>query len=109
MDLSLETAFTAQVQKAERLAEEEQSLRTKNGKNGGKARAHLEELMGDLRRALTFLGTHETAKIVVVIDTHCADNGFPMYAGNDSMSYQACSLFEVSLPTAYVSSSFDTS
>jgi hypothetical protein len=43
-----------------------------------------------------FLAEHPTAKIVVVIDTHCLENGFFVWrgAGSDML---ACTLYEVSV------------
>ena len=113
MELSLETSFAAQLEEAERLADEEAARHRKGGKKRvptpaaeaeveageGTARARLDRLSGDLEEALHFLKVHETAKMVVVVDTHCGDNGFPMFTGSDPTSYQACSLFEVSFST----------
>jgi hypothetical protein len=44
-----------------------------------------------------FLTKHRTAKIVVVIDTHCMDNGYFVYTGESPEQYQACSLKEVGI------------
>ena len=43
------------------------------------------------------LKTYETAKIVIILDTHCELNGRFIYAGSqsDPASYEACSLKEV--------------
>ena len=45
-----------------------------------------------------FLKAHRTAKIVVVIDTHCLDNRYFVYTGDSADEYKACSLKEVSIP-----------
>lgn len=37
-----------------------------------------------------FLSIHRTAKIVIIIDTHCLENGAFVWVGNDPVSYQAC-------------------
>ena len=47
--------------------------------------------------AETFLKRHRTAKIVVIIDTHCLDeNGAFVYTGHSPDTYKACLLPEVS-------------
>jgi hypothetical protein len=44
-----------------------------------------------------FLTKHSTAKILVVVDTHCLqENGALLWEGNDSQSYGACPLWQVS-------------
>ena len=43
-----------------------------------------------------FLEKHETAKVIMVIDTHCLENGFFVYTGASAESYKACSLKEAS-------------
>jgi hypothetical protein len=47
--------------------------------------------------AVDFLDRHPTAKIVVVIDTHCLEEtgGF-IFKGNTPETYAACSMAEVS-------------
>ena len=42
-----------------------------------------------------FLAEFPTAKIVVIIDTHCLKNGFFVWTGNSKDSYQACPLLAV--------------
>lgn len=44
-----------------------------------------------------FIKRYDTAKILIIIDTHCGDNGRFMYAGDDEKKteYKACSLPEV--------------
>ena len=44
-----------------------------------------------------FFKRHPTAKIIVVIDTHCIENGGFVYAGNSPQTFQACLLPEVSV------------
>lgn len=46
-------------------------------------------------QAKKFLKKYELAKIVVVIDTHCLDNGCFVYGGDTSEDYMACSLEQV--------------
>ena len=43
-----------------------------------------------------FMRKNTSAKIVVVIDTHCLDNGAFVYTGNSPDTYQGCLLPEVS-------------
>lgn len=43
-----------------------------------------------------FLKKHKTAKIIVVLDTHCIDNGFFVWSGTSEDNYRACRLLEVS-------------
>lgn len=44
-----------------------------------------------------FLKRHPTAKIVLIIDTHCLrETGLFVWGGHDAASYQACSLLSVS-------------
>jgi hypothetical protein len=47
--------------------------------------------------AKEFLDRHPTAKIVVIIDTHSAENGGFIYEGNSPGNYQMCFMLEVSL------------
>ena len=51
-----------------------------------------------LQEVQQFLSDHETAKIVVIVETHASDNGRFMWCGDDKdkNSYEACTLFEVS-------------
>ena len=44
-----------------------------------------------------FLDQHRTAKIIVVVDTHCIqETGGFLWYGHDANTYQSCSLYEVS-------------
>lgn len=43
-----------------------------------------------------FLGRHPTAKIVLIVDTHCLDNGAFVYEGHSPETYKGCRLEEVS-------------
>lgn len=66
----------------------------------------LYEVISDSAAAEQFLKAHPTAKIVVVIDTHCIENGFFIYKGISPENYAACSLLEVSgiyCPNPFVS------
>lgn len=44
-----------------------------------------------------FLNYYPTAKIVVVIETHCLENGRFVWTGESPTTYEACSLLEVRL------------
>ena len=44
-----------------------------------------------------FLKLHETARIVVIIDTHCLENSAFVWAGNSLDTYKGCFLYEVSM------------
>ena len=56
-----------------------------------------EELMDLVVEARDFLAKHSLAKILIVIDIHCLENGAFIWKGNTPVSYQGCSLLEVSL------------
>ena len=49
------------------------------------------------KAAETFLEEFPTAKIVVIIDSHCLENGFFVWNGDTKSSYQACPLLAVRL------------
>ncbi|KAF9646686.1 hypothetical protein BDM02DRAFT_3188658 [Thelephora ganbajun] len=48
----------------------------------------------DVSLAERFLGTHSMAKIIIVIHTHCLNNGFFVWTGDSPETYHACSLLE---------------
>lgn len=49
------------------------------------------------REATDFLLDHPTAKIVVVIDTHCLDNGYYIWSRDGNTNdFQACEMEEAS-------------
>jgi hypothetical protein len=50
------------------------------------------------KEVLAFLKRHPFARIVVVIDTHCLENGAFVYEGDSPESYQGCLLPEASRP-----------
>ena len=56
-----------------------------------------EELMDPVVEARDFLVKHPLAKILIVIDMHCLENGAFVWKDNTPMSYQGCLLLEVSL------------
>ena len=51
----------------------------------------------DISLAEEFLLNHKSAKIVVAIDTHSADNGYFIWTGSTADTYHACSLLEVTM------------
>jgi hypothetical protein len=54
------------------------------------------EIGRDLAMADDFLKWHPTAKIIVVVDTHCLDEtGFFIWGGTDAASYKASCLEDV--------------
>ena len=56
----------------------------------------LEEIPNAAESALAFLRKYGLAKIVVVVDTHCLENGAFVYTGNSPSTYLACPLEVVS-------------
>ena len=44
-----------------------------------------------------FLKAHPMAKIIVIIDTHCLDNGTFVWKGATPTEYTSCTLLEVRL------------
>jgi len=55
------------------------------------------------REVAEFFRQHETARIIVVIDTHCLENGVLVYEGSSPETYKACLLPEVSIFNALLS------
>ena len=53
----------------------------------------------DTSLAERFLQHHSTVKIVVIVDTHCVENGYFAWNKNGGGDYESCSLFEVSSST----------
>jgi hypothetical protein len=47
-------------------------------------------------KVVSFLEQFTTAKIVIVIETHCMENGCFVWKGTSADTYKACALFEVS-------------
>lgn len=84
----------------ERTAEEEEKRKaegtTKKGKGKGKGKD--KAVVDETWAAEEFLKRHITAKIVVVINTHCMDSGDFVWAGHDAMTYRVCTLLDVSAP-----------
>lgn len=60
----------------------------------------IEESQNPNKDAKDFLRKNPTAKIVVVIDTHCLENGAFVWTGDSPTSYQACFLAEVRILTS---------
>lgn len=53
-----------------------------------------DEAVGEV---LEFLTKWESAKIVVVVETHCLDTGVFVWKGDEPANYQTCSFLEVSI------------
>ena len=63
---------------------------------GGNVGSSFREVLDPVASARAFLETHHSAKIVVVIDTHCLENGAFIYEGNSPSTSKAYFLPEVS-------------
>ena len=50
----------------------------------------------DPSHAEKFLMTYPMVKIIVIVDTHCLENGYFVWTGDSPEDYRACSLLEVS-------------
>ena len=50
-----------------------------------------------IEEVVKFLTKWESAKIVVVVETHCLESGVLIWKGNEPANYETCSLFEVSM------------
>ena len=48
-----------------------------------------------IEEVVKFLATWQSAKIVVVIETHCLESGVLVWKGDEPANYETCSLFEV--------------
>ena len=57
---------------------------------------NIKEVPDPVVNTKTFLQEHPMAKIVVIIDTHCLENGAFVYTGSSPGTYEACSLKTVS-------------
>ncbi|KAF9784726.1 hypothetical protein BJ322DRAFT_1021414 [Thelephora terrestris] len=64
----------------------------KSKKGKGKKVKKPSSLVGDVAK---FLETYPTAKIVLVVETHCLENGRFVWDGHDAESYQGCLLEEI--------------
>jgi len=53
------------------------------------------DVINDSGAALRFLEARPTAKILIIIDTHCLENGLFTYIGDSPVAYETCSLLEV--------------
>ncbi|KAF9642992.1 hypothetical protein BDM02DRAFT_3192357 [Thelephora ganbajun] len=54
-----------------------------------------EEVRDPVAEAKAFLARHSVAKIVIIIDTHCLENGAFVWTGDSPENYQACTLQEI--------------
>ena len=55
----------------------------------------MQELQDPFQEADKFLAKYSLAKIIVIVDTHCLDNGFLVYKGNSPVDYEQCTLHQV--------------
>jgi hypothetical protein len=55
----------------------------------------MQEIPKPLDEVAAFLEHYKSAKIIVIIDTHCLDGGFFVYKGTSPATYEGCSLEEV--------------
>jgi hypothetical protein len=56
---------------------------------------NMKELEDPFTEATAFLDRYKSAKIVVIVDTHCLEGGFFVYTGSSPADYLACGLEEV--------------
>lgn len=49
-----------------------------------------------IANVVEFLNDHQTAKIIVIIEAHCLENGSFVWTGDTPVTYQGCQLLEVS-------------
>ena len=56
---------------------------------------HLQQSSKPSMEATLFLKQHPMAKIIVVVDTHCLENGAFVYEGDSPANFKACLLPEV--------------
>jgi len=53
------------------------------------------DVVNDPGAAMAFLKARPMARIIIVVDTHCLENGFFMYVGDSPVSLMGCALLEV--------------
>lgn len=61
-----------------------------------------QEIPDGIAYAKAFLKKRQAAKIVVVVDTHCLDNGAFVYEGSTPQTYSGCRLEEVRLQDCHI-------
>jgi hypothetical protein len=62
-----------------------------------KSKGKLRDDDGPVKEVIEFLTTWQSAKIVVVIETHCLETGVLVWRGDEPANYETCSLNEVSI------------
>lgn len=65
------------------------------GENPEGGNDELEQLKEPTREARAFLDKHPMAKIIIVVDAHCMDNGFFVYEGDSAETFKGCPMSEV--------------
>lgn len=63
--------------------------------------AALQKVDTPMKEVKAFLRKYESAKIVVIIDTHCLENGRFVWTGDSPTTYQACDLHSVSYSVSH--------
>lgn len=69
---------------------------TLGGRDTDEAHPDLDPSSDSSQHAKSFLKKHLTARIIIVVDTHCLDNGAFVHTGNSPETYVASFLPEVS-------------
>jgi hypothetical protein len=88
MDISLAGVLADTVVINEPMARAEE----KSKSNARKKKPKISLPLGEVDKFLTH---YPTAKIVIVVETHCLENGRFVWTGESPSSYEACSLLEV--------------
>ena len=65
------------------------------GNDSDNAHSNLSSSAKPSDEALSFFQDHPTAKIIIVVDTHCVENGAFVYEGDSLATFKACYLPEV--------------
>ncbi|KAF9789147.1 hypothetical protein BJ322DRAFT_1102529 [Thelephora terrestris] len=60
-----------------------------------KSKGKLRDDDGPVKEVIEFLTTWQSAKIVVVIETHCLETGVLVWRGDEPANYETCSLNEI--------------
>jgi len=64
-----------------------------DGSNTGRVNRNKQDGRIDAAGAAKFLTTHVTAKIIVVVDTHCVpESGLFIWSGDKPETFQSCTL-----------------
>lgn len=71
--------------------------KTKTKRRNGRARKVVDDVKLDnpIAEAVGFLEKYKTAKIVIIVDTHCLESGQFVYMGDGPETYRGCFMEEV--------------